>query len=234
MNFLTETQEQRAAPLLSIWSLSIPVAAGYVPLGVVFGFLLVQAGAAWWIPPFTSLLVFAGAAQFMAIPMLAAGDPVGTIILATAVINLRHIFYGFSLLDTLPANWRSRSYLIWVLTDENYSVITSLPTTLSSKQIIGVAMLNHFWWVFGALLGAAAGAQATHSITGIDFSLAALFAVLAVEQWRVSRRATPIVTAVIAYGVASAIAPSQALLLSIGFSFLVGIVISRRTSTKGS
>lgn len=229
-----ETQDSPAVQSLSVWSLSVPVAMGYVPLGAVFGFLFVQAGASWWMPPLASLLVFAGAAQFLAIPMLAAGASLGVIIFATAIVNVRHIFYGLSLLDKLPTNRWSRIYLIWVLTDENYSVITTLPASATSKQMIGIAMLNHFWWVLGALLGAAIGAQATYVMAGLDFSLAALFAVLAVEQWRASKQVLPIITALVAYGVTSVIAPSQALVLSIGLSFLVGFGVSHHTLIKGS
>lgn len=220
-------------PPLSTWSLSVPVAMGYVPLGAVFGFLFVQAGAPWWIPPLASLLVFAGAAQFMVIPMLAAGAPLVSIIVATAVVNLRHIFYGLSLLDKLPPNQLSRAYLIWALTDENYSVITTVPPTATSKQIVGVVMLNHCWWVLGALLGAAAGAKVSHTIAGLDFSLTALFAVLAVEQWRATERIVPIVTAVIAYATAWAIIPSQALVIAIGLSLLMGIM-PLSVTTKGA
>ncbi len=229
-----EMQAHPAAPALSTWSLSVPVAMGYVPLGAVFGFLLVQAGAAWWLPPLASLLVFAGAAQFMAIPLLAAGASLGTIVLATAIVNLRHIFYGLSLLDKLPANRLARAYLIWVLTDENYSVITTLPATATKRQMVGVALLNHGWWVLGALIGAAAGAQASTSIVGIDFSLAALFAVLAVEQWRASKRAIPLITAVLSYAVATLFAPSQALLFAIGLSLLVGLAMARAPEKKES
>lgn len=222
-------------PGLSTWSLSVPVAMGYVPLGAVFGFLLVQAGAPWWAPPLASLLVFAGAAQFMAIPMLAAGAPVGAIVLATAIVNLRHIFYGLSLLDKLPRHRLARAYLIWVLTDENYSVITTLPATAGPRQMLAVAMLNHGWWVLGAVLGAAAGAQATHAVAGIDFSLAALFAVLAVEQWRTCRRAAPILAAVLAYGAALVVAPAQALPVSIALSLGVGMLPSARAlATRAS
>lgn len=229
-----ETLVRPAAPALSTLSLSVPVAMGYVPLGAVFGFLLVQAGAAWWIPPLASLLVFAGAAQFMVVPMLAAGASISTIVMATAIINLRHIFYGLSLLDKLPSGKLARAYLIWVLTDENYSVITTLPPTATTRQIVGVAMLNHFWWVLGALLGALIGAQASNAVIGIDFSLAALFAVLAVEQWRATKRVMPIAMAIAAYGIALKIAPSHALMVAIGFSLLVGAVLSRHASTKGS
>lgn len=89
-------------PAISVLSLSIPVAMGYVPLGMVFGFLFVQAGAVWWLAVAASVLVFAGAAQFMMVPMLALGLPLASIALATLVVNLRHIFYGLSLLDKLP------------------------------------------------------------------------------------------------------------------------------------
>ena len=35
------------------WALktSVPVFMGYIPLGIVFGFLFVQAGAQWWLAP---------------------------------------------------------------------------------------------------------------------------------------------------------------------------------------
>ena len=90
------------SPSLSLLSLTTPVAMGYIPLGMVFGFLFVQAGGAAWLAVLSSIVVYAGAAQYMMVPMLAAGLPVGTIALATAVVNLRHVFYGLSLLDRLP------------------------------------------------------------------------------------------------------------------------------------
>ncbi|MEP6828203.1 MAG: AzlC family ABC transporter permease [Aestuariivirga sp.] len=57
----------------------------------VFGFLFVQAGAPWWLAILASLFVYAGAAQYMMIPMLAAGLSVGTIAVATLIVNLRHV-----------------------------------------------------------------------------------------------------------------------------------------------
>jgi 4-azaleucine resistance transporter AzlC len=90
------------APAISVMSLSIPVAMGYVPLGMVLGFLFVQAGAPWWLALTASVCVYAGASQFMMVPMLAAGLPVASIALATLVVNLRHMFYGLSLLHKLP------------------------------------------------------------------------------------------------------------------------------------
>jgi hypothetical protein len=108
-------------------SLTTPVAMGYIPLGMVFGFLFVQAGGAAWLAVLSSIVVYAGAAQYMMVPMLAAGLPVGAIALATAVVNLRHVFYGLSLLDRLPERRGLRWILAFCLTDETYSVLTALP-----------------------------------------------------------------------------------------------------------
>lgn len=215
------------APWQRLWSLSLPVAMGYLPLGAVFGFLLVQAGAAWWLGPLASLFVFAGAAQFMVVPMLAAGLPLLPIAVATLVINLRHVFYGLSLLHRLPSAWWARAYLVWALTDENYSVITALPARASTAEIVGVAALNHFWWILGTVIGALAGAQITTAWAGIDFALAALFAVLAIEQWRAARTMVPILVAGVAYAVALVVLPAQALVVSIALTVAAGLVLGR-------
>ncbi|MDO9145647.1 AzlC family ABC transporter permease [Rhodoferax sp.] len=219
------------APPSSVLSLSVPVAMGYVPLGMVFGFLFVQAGAPWWLAVMASVLVFAGAAQFMMVPMLAAGLPWASIALATLVVNLRHVFYGLSLLDKLPVKPWARWYLVFALTDETYSVLTTLPSGTSTRQMVTVALLNQGWWVLGTLLGAVIGAQAQISLVGLDFALAALFAVLAVEQWRKADSAAPLWVAVASYAVAWTLLPQQALLTAIGLSVLAGL-LWRQSGTR--
>src|SRR3546814_3615609 len=72
-----------------VCSSDLPVAMGYIPLGMVFGFLFVQAGATAWLAILASILVYAGAAQYMMIPMMAAGLPISAIALSTLIINLR-------------------------------------------------------------------------------------------------------------------------------------------------
>lgn len=217
-----DTQDPRS-PHISVLSLSVPVAMGYVPLGMVFGFLFVQAGAPWWLSLLASIFVFAGAAQFVMIPMLAAGLPVASIAVATLVVNLRHVFYGLSLLDKLPVKPWARWYLVFALTDETYSVLTTLPAGTSTRQMVTVALLNQSWWVLGTLLGAVIGAQAQIELAGLDFALAALFAVLAVEQWRNADSAAPLWVAVLSYAIAWTLAPQQALLIAIGLSVLAGL-----------
>jgi len=205
---------------------------GYVPLGMVFGFLFVQAGAPWWLALTASVLVFAGASQFMMVPMLAAGMPVAAIALATLVVNLRHVFYGLSLLDKLPAKPWARWYLVFALTDETYSVLTTLPAGTSTRQMVTVALLNQGWWVLGTLLGAVIGSQAQIGLAGLDFALAALFAVLAVEQWRSADSAAPLWVAIVSYAIAWVLMPQQALLIAIALSVLTGLFWPTTNSQK--
>ena len=144
----------------------MPVAMGYIPLGIVFGFLFVQAGAAWWLASLASLLIYAGAAQYMMVPMIVTGMPVSAIALATLIVNARHVFYGLSLLDRLPQQKRLRWYIVFALTDETYSVLTTLPATSTARQMTLIALLNHGWWVLGSTLGAIIGAQAKSNWSG--------------------------------------------------------------------
>jgi len=212
-----------AASRLSVLALTAPVAMGYIPLGTVFGFLFVQAGAAWWLAILASVVVFAGAAQYMMIPMITAGLSLGSIALATLIVNLRHVFYGLSLLNKLPSGRWQRAYLVFGLTDETYSVLTTLPAGTPQRQMVLVALLNQGWWVLGTAVGAVIGAQAQVTLVGLDFALIALFAVLAVEQWRGRQTGAPLWVALAAYGVALAVAPQHALMLAIVFSIAAGI-----------
>ncbi len=201
---------------------------GYIPLGMVFGFLFVQAGASWIMALVASVVVYAGAAQYMMVPMLAAGMPVSAIALATLLVNLRHVFYGLSLLDTFPRGRLLRWYTAFALTDETYSVLTTLPRGTPAQRMALLALLNQTWWVSGTLLGAIIGSQAQVPLDGLDFVLSSLFAVLTVEQWRARSSPLPLWTAIVAYALASALFPQHALVLAIVLSITVGIFSYKR------
>lgn len=223
-------QEPAKKPVSAL-ALTAPVAMGYIPLGTVFGFLFVQAGGAWWLAVLASLVVYAGAAQYMMIPMMAAGMSAGTIALATLIVNLRHVFYGLSLLNKLPQGPWLRWYLVFGLTDETYSVLTMMPQTSPRSQMAWVAVLNHGWWVLGTVMGAVIGAQAQVTLAGLDFVLAALFAVLTVEQWRSKKSPAPLWVALAAYAAAYFLVAKHALVIAIAFSIAAGVVLQSKSAT---
>lgn len=197
---------------------------GYIPLGAVFGFLFSQAGGEWWLAVLASIIVYAGASQYMMIPMLVAGASIGSIAAATLVINLRHVFYGVSLLNRMPGRFLHRWYTVFGLTDETYSLLTTMAGPEAQRHMTAVALLNQCWWVLGTAVGAIVGAGAQLSWVGLDFALIALFAVLAVEQWRGRRTSAPLWVALVAYGLAYPLAAKHALGIAIGLSLIAGAI----------
>lgn len=217
---------------LSVLSLTAPVAMGYIPLGTVFGFLFVQAGASWWLAILASIFVYAGASQYMMIPMIAAGLSMSTIAIATLIVNLRHVFYGLSLLDKFPKNKLLRWYMVFGLTDETYSVLTTMPSATTHQQMALITLLNQCWWVLGTAIGALIGVQAKISLAGLDFALAALFAVLTVEQWRQRKSSAPLWVALLAYAIAYPLTAQHALIISIVLSIAAGVFLQGKTAQE--
>lgn len=222
---------QSQKPTVSALAMTLPVAMGYIPLGAVFGFLFVQAGGAWWLAVAASIFVYAGAAQYMMIPMLVAGMSVVSIAVATAIVNLRHVFYGLSLLNRMPQNQFLKWYLIFGLTDETYSLVTTMPQDCEPKKMVWVALINQGWWVLGTLMGALIGAQASSHLVGLDFALVALFCVLAVEQWRSRKSSAPLWVALASYAMAYPLLPNHAMVVSIGLSVTAAVFLQRKNST---
>lgn len=201
--------------------LTTPVGMGYIPTGFAFGVLACQAG----LPPVLviamSVFIFAGALQFAAVPMLtAASDPI-TVVLTTLLINLRHILYAIPLLDHLPKARVCRAYVIAALTDENYSVLTTVPEADRSQLSTAVSLLNHGYWIGGTVLGVLLGNQVSRWIPNLDFALPALFAILAIEQYLARRRWMPAVIGIGAYFVAKALLPRYALIVSLGIGLFL-------------
>ena len=79
------------------WKAAVPVALGYLPLGLAFGILAARQGLTWIDVFFMSLLVYAGSAQFIASAMLSSGSAAAAIISTTFLVNLRHLLMSASL-----------------------------------------------------------------------------------------------------------------------------------------
>lgn len=180
---------------------TIPVLLGYVTIGMAFGLLLVEAGFPWWLAPLMSVVVYAGAAQFMAIGLLAAGTGILEMAILTLAINARHMVYGLSLLDRYRGAGRGKPYLVYALTDETYGILTTVRPPAGSSPaeerafLTWVSGLDQSYWVAGSALGALAGKLITLDTRGLDFALTSLFVVLLVEQVRAVRRFEPYLVA---------------------------------------
>lgn len=174
---------------LSAFRLTLPVMFGYVPLGMAFGVLFTaQLDYSWWVAPLMAVTIFAGAAQILAVGLLASHADLLAVFVAMLVLNSRHLFYGLSLLGRFAgAGWR-KLYLIFGLTDETYSLLTSRPRgpdrAAEQRLDFRITLYNQLYWILGCTLGAWLGTRVRFDSTGIEFALVALFIVLAIEQYK--------------------------------------------------
>lgn len=204
-----------------IIGLTTPVGMGYIPTGFAFGVLACQAG----LPPMLviamSVFIFAGALQFAAVPLLTSASDLCTVALSTLLINLRHILYAVPLLDYFPKARVFRAYVVAVLTDENYSVLTTIPEEARRDLSTAVSLVNHSYWVGGTVLGVLLGTHVSNWIPNLDFALPALFTILAVEQYIARRRWVPGVVGIGAYFVAKVAIQNYALIVSLGIALAI-------------
>lgn len=218
---------------LSLWRASatttIPIMFGYLPLGAAFGILAIEMGIPWWGALAMSLFIYAGAGQFLAVVLLAAGAGLLELVIATLMLNSRHLFYGLSLLKRFDgAGWR-KPYLIFALTDETYSLLTSQPRqqTLAEEhaQAFRISVINQFWWVLGSVAGILMGSHLDFDSRGIEFALTALFIVLTLEQARRLRQGLPFAIALVTGLLSLLLLPERHLLLgAIGAASLLLLV----------
>lgn len=169
---------------------TIPVLTGYIALGIGFGILLRAKGFGLWWAVFMSVFIYAGSMQYLAIDLMAGGASLLTAALTTLLVNVRHVFYGISMVDKYADAGKKKPYLIFALTDETYSLLCGAdppPDTDRRWYYFFVSLFDQCYWITGCTLGAALGPLITFDTTGIDFVLTALFVTIFVEQWMSTR-----------------------------------------------
>ena len=174
---------------------SLPVMAGYLVLGMGFGILLGAKGYSCWWALLMSVVIFAGAMQYVGVNLLASGASVVATLLMTLMVNARHLFYGISLIDTYKNMGPKRWYAAFGLTDETYSLVCierELPEgTDRGWYIFFLTLLNQCYWIVGGFIGALIGSNVAFNSAGIDFSMTALFVAIFVEQWEKTKQHLP-------------------------------------------
>ena len=168
-----------------IIKITSPIFFGYVSIGIPFGLLVARSGYPWWLAPLMSVTMYTGTGQYIAIGMFAAGAGLAQIMIVQALVGIRHVFYGLSLLTKFKGVGKWKAFLIYALTDETYAVLCSVDAPPGLKPgpfYAAIAALDMFYWTLGATIGAAAGSLIRFSFDGVDFALTALFCVILTEQ----------------------------------------------------
>lgn len=165
---------------------TLPLMLGVFPFGLAYGIFGQAVGLTPAETVLMSLLVFAGAAQFISLPMFAEGAGWLMISFTTLLINLRHLLMGASLapyMEKMPLAWKA--FLCFGMADETYAV------TISRAQSDGYSRDYHLasnatgyvTWVVSTVLGVVLGSHISDPLAwGLDFAMPATFLALLVPR----------------------------------------------------
>lgn len=170
-----------------------PLALTYIPGAFAFGILAKTAALTMWESAFMSLIVFAGASQFVAVNLLTLGTPTFEILIAVAVLNMRHLLMSSSMAKRIvpKISFLEKFWMFFEMTDESFSLASMQEEELlSPKFVIGLNLPLHFTWVLGTFLGWLGGSALPDSLQeSMGMAIYAIFIGLLVPSIRKNQKA---------------------------------------------
>ena len=166
---------------------ALPIILGYFPIAFSFGVAATKAGLTPLEAVFLSVVIYAGASQFLALVLFTSGAPALVAAFTLIAMNLRHVLYGPALMKEAGQE-ASRKYAwlwAWGLTDEVFGQslgALARGQRFSEAYMLGLGLAAYAAWVLGTAVGAMAGGGALAAYpaldAGLSFMLAALFLAL--------------------------------------------------------
>ena len=179
----------------------LPACVGMIPFGLVCGVGAAAAGASVLGALGLSAIVFSGAAQVLAVQLLAAGAPLAVVVLTCFVAGLRFVIYSAAMapyLRPLPARWQQG--LAFLLTDQAFAASIRRFNAGSDPHAGGMHFLGGgfalwlFWQIFN-LLGYFVG-NLIPARWSLDFAVPLCFIALLAPHFR----SAPTITAAVIAG----------------------------------
>jgi 4-azaleucine resistance transporter AzlC len=202
----TAADSPRAEARAGVRDALTTVVPSIVAYGVVWGGLARQAGLSLAELVAMCLLVTAGTAQFVALPMLQAGAPAWLLVVTTYIVNLRHYLMAASLAPYFAHLPRAHlALLAHGVTDESYALTMArfAGHRAHPAYFAGSAAATYVAWYVGAAAGGMLGGRIPDPHRyGLDFVFPAVFiAILARTirapwQWAVAGVAAVVALAV--------------------------------------
>ncbi|WP_025640871.1 AzlC family ABC transporter permease [Schnuerera ultunensis] len=169
--------------------IGLPIVIGYFPIAMAFGLLSKNTSISFMDTSLLSMMVYAGASQFMALDLMSAGVTAANIILATFLLNLRHMMMSASLaveFKGIPKKYLP--VLAFGITDETFSVISFNKEKITLPFVFAINVLAYCSWALGTMVGYAVGEILPVSLqTSLSIGLYAMFASLLFPEIKKSR-----------------------------------------------
>lgn len=153
------------------------IAIGYFPIAIAFGLIAKSTEISLFHTVFMSFFVFAGAAQYMSLGMIAEGIGAAEIVLTTFIVNIRHLLMSASLNEKVENDsvFKKAIYAFGI-TDETFSVASIRKEKVTTGFMFGLTFISFASWVLSSGLGYMGGAFLPGFLQeGMSIALYAMF-----------------------------------------------------------
>jgi 4-azaleucine resistance transporter AzlC len=194
-------------------------------VGMAFGAITVSAGLPVWFPMLLSVVVFAGAAQFLFVGIVASGGNPVAAVLAGLLVNARHLPFGFAVAHLLGRGWVRTAVGSHVMVDESVAFAMAQRTERRRGAAYWTCGLSLFvCWNVGVVAGAFGGTAVSDTdALGLDAAFPAVLLALVLPSLRdATTRRPALVGAAIAVASSPFLQPGLPVLLA-----LLGMLVTR-------
>lgn len=166
------------------------IAIGYLPAALTFGLLAKSTGLTLLETVAMSVFVFAGAAQYMALNLIALGTGAFEIIFTTFIVNIRHLLMSASVGERVEDDHLFiKALYSFGITDEVFAVTTTREGTVKTGFVVGVAVMAYVSWVVNSGLGYVVGAILPVTLQeSMGIALYAMFIALLIPSLKKQRK----------------------------------------------
>ncbi|MGM0874518.1 MAG: AzlC family ABC transporter permease [Bacillota bacterium] len=202
----------------------ISIAIGYLPVALTFGLLSKSTGLSLSETVLMSLIVFAGASQYISLSLLAVGTGVIEIIFTTFIVNIRHFLMSASISEKVEDDslWKKALYSFG-LTDETFTVASTREGSVNAGYLFGLMFISYASWVVNSGIGYVIGASLPTTVQeSMGIALYAMFIGLLIPSLKKHRKV--LYLAVVAAILNSIFYATQ--MISTGWSIVLSTLVS--------
>lgn len=164
----------------------VSIGIGYFPIALTFGLLAKTTGLTVTETVLMSLIVFAGASQYISLSLLTLGTGLFEIVLTTFIVNIRHFLMSASLNENVEKESTGLKMLYsFGITDETFSVAALREEKVTTGFLFGVITVSYSSWVINSGLGHIIGASLPQTLQeSMSVALYAMFIGLLVPSMK--------------------------------------------------
>ncbi len=210
-----------------------------VPFGAVFGVVATEAGLNLAQVMGFTVLVIAGAAQFVAVQMMVDNAPVLIVLAASLAVNLRMAMYSASLAPHLGRiSWWKRGMVSYFMVDQAYAAsilkYENTPEMRAGQKLayyMGIVTPICPLWYLSTWAGAVLGTAVPAGLP-IDFAVPITFLALIIPMLRTAAHVVAALVSIIGVLVFAFVPFNLGLLIAALLAMMAGAEVERRMTAK--